>query len=165
MFQETFNSKKKEVRCKFCASDVLSKNFVRHVEKCHHEENEVKKILENPKSSKERRQAFILLRNDTNFDLYIKGETRPRRYNSEQDSTTFYPCIYCKGVFKKEYLKRHTKACKLKVTAATNGKTDYIAESQTLTACSLDPTNTISRLNVKNEVCYLLHTVVFKFLT
>jgi hypothetical protein len=55
--------KTKLVRCKFCNSDIATKNFMRHLKRHHSDEDEVRKIFRLPKNSKERRQAFALLRN------------------------------------------------------------------------------------------------------
>ncbi|CAH1382975.1 unnamed protein product, partial [Tenebrio molitor] len=62
---------------------------------------------------KDRRLAFILLRKDTNFQLHISGTTRPFRKSNEEFSVKFeyHPCIYCKGLFRKQYLRRHAKKC------------------------------------------------------
>lgn len=144
------------MRCKFCTQDISSKNFVRHIETFHRNENEIKEILQYPVRSKERREAFILLRKNTNFDLYIGGIIRPYRETAKKDNILFYPCVYCKGLFKKEYLGRHTKSCVCKKTveAVTLKKCrlNYISESQTLIACASDITNVISKLNVKQQV-------------
>lgn len=153
MFQAKLNSTKKPTKCKFCALDIISKNFVRHIETHHHDEKEVKKILEYPKSSKERRLAFSLLRNSTNFDLYIKGELRPYRETKQQHTTLYYPCIYCKGLYKKAYLRRHTKRCPAKNNnSASNVPKCYVSNSQTMAACAMDTTNVISLLNLKEQV-------------
>lgn len=124
------------------------------METYHSDENEIKAILAYPKCSRARRQAFSLLRKKTNFDLYINGVFRPYRMNKEQTSKTFYPCIYCRGLFKKGYLKRHTKVCSVEYSRNADPRIrhNYITDSQTLTACAMDPTNTISRLNVKEQV-------------
>nr|CAH7759144.1 unnamed protein product [Callosobruchus chinensis] len=145
---------RKSVRCKFCAEDVLSKNFVRHIENNHRDENEVKKCLIFPKGSKQRRNALILLRKGTNFDLYLDGVLRPYRQTEVNESTIFYPCIYCKGLFKKTYLKRHSKVCTDQKTVTDNNQSyrRFISDSQTFAACALDPTNVISKLDVKEQV-------------
>lgn len=122
------------------------------MERHHASETELKNILEYPKKSKERRHAFILLRNETNFNLFINGITRPNRQkvkNSDENSV-YYPCVYCKGLFIKEYLKRHSKVC---VVETKDRKTkNHISLSQTVTACAMDPTNVITKLNVKQQV-------------
>ena len=74
-------------------------------------ENELKNILKYPKKSKEGRHAFTLLRNDTNFNLYINGITRPCRQPLKDDKVDYYPCAYCKELFIKRYIKRHIKSC------------------------------------------------------
>lgn len=145
------------MKCKFCEKDILSKNFVRHLEMYHKEEKEVQKILDCPKGSKERRRAVILLRNSTNFDLYIRGIMRPRRFTNKNDAV-YYPCIYCKGVFKKKYLPRHSKLCSNNKSIKTKMKfhSNYVTDSQTLAACAMDPTDMISRLNVTEQVFFLI---------
>lgn len=151
------------VRCKFCSTDILSKNFVRHMEFNHRKEKEVAEILELPKRSKSRRTAFSLLRNDTNFHLFVNGIVRPYRQTGQQEQTIFYPCVNCKGLFKKHYLRRHKKLCLMQKASTSNTNRNYIADSQTLTACAMDPTNVISRLNVKNEVRIYLFTLNYQF--
>lgn len=115
----------------------------------------MKIILQYPRKSKERRQAYSLLRNATNFDLYIQGELRPYRETNEESASLFYPCIYCKGLFKKQYLKRHTKRCLVNKEKICNSK-DYVSASQSLAACAMDPTNVISTLNIKEQVLFML---------
>lgn len=149
------------MRCRFCESDVFSKNFLRHLERRHGNEKEVKSVLQFPKRSKERRQALSLLRNDTNFDLYIGGTLRPNR-SVPQDMARngkYYPCAYCKGLFLRSYLKRHSKSCKSQETDTICNKTvriSHLSNSQTVIACASDPTDTISKLNVKKQVSYML---------
>ena len=144
---------KKPTHCKFCKKDVTTKNFTRHLIRHHILEPEVKKILEMPKSSKERRQAFCLLRNDTNFDLFIKGDTRPLRTNS-LESKEYYPCAYCKGLFYKHYLRRHAKSCYLQKQTKTNKENQIYqaTQSQTIVACATDPTDVLSKLSIKEKV-------------
>ncbi|KAB0804418.1 hypothetical protein PPYR_01388 [Photinus pyralis] len=146
---------KKQVLCKYCKCKIATKNFARHLESHHRDENEVKKMLQYPRKSKERRQAFSLFRNHTNFDQYIEGVICPYRETIKKNSLTYYPCIYCKGVFQKEYLKRHSKLCVMQNSRkelSSNGRNYYITNSQTAIACAMDTTNVISRLNVKELV-------------
>lgn len=140
------------------------------METYHREKVEVKKLLEYPRGSKERRQGFSLLRNNTNFDLYIKGVVRPYRNTVENNLNLFHPCIYCRGLFKEKYLSRHTKRCLIQKSSNRNNEAhaykNYISESQTLAACAMDTTNVISRLNVKEQVgichhkCLILLTLI-----
>ena len=57
---------------------------MRHLERLHGTETAVQDILKYPKKSKQRRQALSLLRNATNFDLYIGGTVRPNRKIKKQ---------------------------------------------------------------------------------
>ncbi len=129
---------------------------MRHVERHHGSEKEIEDILKLPKNSKDRRQALILLRKDTNFHLHISGITRPFRESKQEslEKLDYYPCIYCKGLFQKQYLKRHTKICICKPNGSkqTHSRMDYVSSSQTVVACASDPTDTLSKLNVKCQV-------------
>lgn len=93
--------------------DIFTKNFMRHLHRNHATEDEVEKILQLPKNSKERRKAVFLLRNDTNFDLFINGNIRPNRvcFKKSEKNSIYFPCAFCKGLFIKEYLRRHAKKC------------------------------------------------------
>uniref|UniRef100_A0A6P7G1V9 Uncharacterized protein PF11_0213-like n=1 Tax=Diabrotica virgifera virgifera TaxID=50390 RepID=A0A6P7G1V9_DIAVI len=151
---------KKVVHCKFCKEDIFTKNFVRHLERNHECETEVINIFQLPKSSKERKIALSALRNDTNFDLYINSnEIRPVRIQSTTyGEPTYYPCAYCKGLFVKSYLRRHSKSCLYQKQWAKGNETrqNHMTNSQTIVACALDPTNVISKLNVKEQVFQIM---------
>lgn len=143
----------KKVKCKFCDQDLPTKNFSRHLERNHSSESEVVDMLTFPKNSKERRRAFMLFRNETNFNLFINGITRPNRqtFKNFGKNEVYYPCAYCKGLYIREYLKRHSRHCPVKAKDTTFRKC-HISASQTVSACAMDTTNTISKLNVKKQV-------------
>ena len=89
----------------------------------------------------------------TNFDLYVQGTKRckkKKQIRTDENFPTFYPCIYCKGVFAKDYLRRHVKICK--VSNENTKVNNCVAKSQTLAACHMDVTNTVSKLFVKEKV-------------
>lgn len=130
---------------------------MRHLERLHSLEQEVIDILAFPKKSKQRKEALAILRNKTNFDLYLKGQICPSRRkpvnlaNSNVGSNiAYYPCVYCKGVFSKNYLRRHVKNCL--VQKGNKITQNCVTKSQTFTACEMDPTNVVSKLNVKEKV-------------
>ncbi|XP_060533817.1 uncharacterized protein LOC132706479 [Cylas formicarius] len=145
---------KKMIRCKFCEEDVFNKNFSRHIQRRHSNEEEVIAIFQYPKGSRKRRDAHALLENESFFNQYIHGNTRPNRRGPDNiDNGAFYlPCAYCKGVYYKQYLRRHSKFCIVQRELSTKERGSQLSLSQTLTACSMDPTNVISKLNVKKEV-------------
>ncbi|KAJ8953434.1 hypothetical protein NQ318_023553 [Aromia moschata] len=70
---------KKMIKCKYCDEDIISKNFLRHLKTWHSQETDVINILSFPKKSKQRKEALAVFRNETNFDLYIRGEICPNR--------------------------------------------------------------------------------------
>ncbi|XP_031357056.1 uncharacterized protein LOC116180961 [Photinus pyralis] len=147
-------------RCNYCDNDVLIKNFVRHLERHHYSEKDVRDMLALPTKSKQRRIALHLLRNNTNFELFVNGTTRPNRTDPKRSTgkAQYYPCVYCKGLFLKSYLKRHAKSCKSQdiATGSSERRINHISHSMTITACAMDPTNVISRLNVKEQVFNLM---------
>lgn len=146
------------MHCKFCREEIANKNFMRHLKRNHIHLKEVQNVFKFPQNSKERRHALGLLRNNINFDLYLQGKIRPKRQHFQDiadKNIDYYPCIYCKGLFIKEYLKRHVKSCKNFINNQTqirSIKTNHLSRSQTFIACAADPTNVISQLNVKEQV-------------
>ncbi|KAI4464826.1 hypothetical protein MML48_3g00002230 [Holotrichia oblita] len=149
--------KLKFIRCKYCDEDTISKNFMRHLKRWHSQEQQVIDILSFPKKSKQRKEALAMFRNQTNFNLYLKGQICPNRRkpsknanNNVESNDVYYPCVYCKGVFSKNYLRRHVKNCS--VQNCKKSTQNCLTMSQTFTACEMDPTNVISKLNVKEKV-------------
>jgi hypothetical protein len=69
---------------------------MRHLKRRHNDENEAIGIFNYPLHSNERRQAFAMLRNDTNFNLYITGLIRPNRQSTKtmDKDATYYPCVH-----------------------------------------------------------------------
>lgn len=57
-----------------------------------------------------------MFRNDSNFDLYLSGTIRPKKQVLFYENKKYYPCIYCKGIFRKSYLNRHCKVCNYNIT-------------------------------------------------
>lgn len=143
--------------CSYCGNEIPTLNFARHLQRQHLNEKEVRDIMQYPKNSKARREGFALLRNEINFDLYMKGVIRPyRQHNTNfEGDVEYYPCAHCKGVFDKKYLRRHAKNCIARYHHTKQIKTNHISQSQTTIACAMDVTNTISKLNVKEQVCIL----------
>jgi hypothetical protein len=66
--------------------------------------------------------------------------------------TTSYPCVHCKGIYTKKYLKRHANSCSLKDANQSGPKINELTLSQTAVACAMDPTEVISKLNIKEQV-------------
>lgn len=120
---------------------------MKHLERHHASEKQVIDVLKIPKNSRDRRQALALLRHDTNFELYMTGNSRPYRKPSQQilNYTEYYPCPHCKILLRKGYLKRHTKFCihKKSHSSETSTRKDHLSHSQTVVACAVDITNTV----------------------
>lgn len=114
---------------------------------------EVRNAFDFPVKSKERKKAISMFRNDSNFDLYVSGTVRPKKQVLLYEKKKYYPCIFCKGVFRKSYLNRHSKICNYNLEKNINQKNgNIVSRSQTEVACFADPTNLISRLEVKEQV-------------
>jgi hypothetical protein len=146
------------VKCTFYAEDIISKNFVRHLMRRHSSEKEVTKILREPLNSKGRKKAIAALRKETHFENYLDGDIRPARRNLNDDNKSqdqnplFYPCTRCKGLYKKSYLRRHVKLCTREIHKETVSTASAVSKSQTFTACELDRTDAVARLEVKEKV-------------
>lgn len=109
-------------------------HFSRHILRQHNDEETVKKIIDMPIKSKERRNAFILLRRKGNFVLQReKNEFKPTRkvprskcgitVQPEErniDKDEYSNCINCFGLFKNSYLWRHRKKCKSNIENTSN---------------------------------------------
>lgn len=158
-FQEEERQGKKIIQCRYCGGDIISTNFARHLERNHLNTEEVQNVFQYPKESKQRRQAFALIRNSTNFELFIKGITRAtRQLKRSSDNIKCYPCVYCKGVFAKAYLNWHSKKCIMQEQVYANenpNRKNQLSLSHTVTACAMDITDTLSKLNVKTQVIFL----------
>ncbi|KAJ8971508.1 hypothetical protein NQ314_000670 [Rhamnusium bicolor] len=140
--------------CTFCEEDISSRNFVRHLTRRHSNVKEIRNMLSFPIKSKERQNALAHLRNNSNFNLYLKGTVRPKNQSNDNNGE-YYPCIYCKAIYSKQFLSRHTRNCVLArnvIGHKPNLKVNNVSRSQTEVACALDPTNVISKLDVKERV-------------
>ncbi|KAK9686933.1 hypothetical protein QE152_g36826 [Popillia japonica] len=104
--------------CCFCDTEVLK--FSRHVLRHHQQEIEVQQILAYNVRDKRRKALFNKLRNQGNFlkstvgDNNIVPVRQPTKANLATDVanvSTYLPCKYCKGFYKRKYLYRHVKKC------------------------------------------------------
>jgi hypothetical protein len=108
---------------------------MRHLERHHGSEKEIIEFFKYPKGSKDRRHALALFRNDTNFELYITGTSRPYRSTTKQllEDPEYYPCAHCKVLLRKDYLKRHAKVCIVAKNSCCDGRSnrkDHVSHSQ-----------------------------------
>lgn len=124
---------------------------MRHLLRNHRNEPEVEEALEFPVKSKQRKQAICMIRNDSNFDLFLRGTVRPKKQTLQDAEKKFYPCIYCKAIYTKTYLRRHCKTCEFRTSPM---EVNVVGRSQTLIAYSSDPTNAISKLEVNEQVSF-----------
>lgn len=96
---------------------------MRHSKRNHKDEKEIQEIFQHPNYNEGR-----------NFNLFIEGnDVRPSRKHLNSNKTgDYYPCVYCKGLYLKTYLKTHAKVClykmKLKPTSCNQWK-NYLGDS------------------------------------
>ncbi|XP_056014596.1 uncharacterized protein LOC125676308 isoform X1 [Ostrea edulis] len=104
--------------CLFC--EKVMPNMARHLTLKHHNEPEVAKILVLSKRSKQRRQLWEELVNKGNFNHNYsviekgKGAVIPKYQKSNTSSADikdYVPCYYCKGLYKRTELWKHTTSC------------------------------------------------------
>lgn len=131
------------------------------MERNHGEEEEVLQIFSLTKNSKARKAALAMLRNDANFDLYIRNnELRTLRNRGDARECEYCPCAYCKALVLRTYLTRHVKVCPmrrrwLETKSNKTVKSNHASASQTIVACARDPNNVISSLQIKDKVSIL----------
>lgn len=93
----------------------------RHFKKHKNEEPEIAQAFLFPKHSKERKGLLEKLRNKGNYDhnqevmMHQKGplkvKRRPGRSSSLLETETYVYCAYCRGMFIRKELWRHTRRC------------------------------------------------------
>lgn len=107
--------------CLFC--EKLYLKIARHLEDCHSEEPRVARAIAYPKGSKERKEAWIILRNDGDYSHNFKvlkqkkGLVIPKYRASGHVSKTprtvgdYVPCQYCKAMYVEAALREHERRC------------------------------------------------------
>lgn len=114
-------------------------NLTRHMQRKHGEEIEVAQFLALKKGSNERKKLIDQLRKRGNFFNNIsdmpkmKPVRRPNQFSEQPQATDYLPCTFCYGLYKKNYLRRHTKVCSLKKNSVEGTQRRKVqAESQSL---------------------------------
>jgi len=63
----------------------------------------------------------------------MKPVSRPNQFAEQPQATDYLPCTFCYGLYKKNYLRRHTKVCYLKKNMAEGTQRRKVqAEAQSL---------------------------------
>ena len=108
----------KKHHCCFC-NQVLWQ-LPRHFRRCHKNEKEVAKALEQKKNSKERREIWKMLTRRGDFSANIKSFQEGTeiicmvRESKKTDPVKALPCEFCKGFFAPNKVKAHENTCFLK---------------------------------------------------
>lgn len=142
---------KKDV-CIFCFQEVT--NFARHMQRNHSNEPQVLKILSYPKGDSKRKTLLDILRKEGNFILFREGKKiipvrRPQRpcpLNNENKTelceNEFAICRYCKGIYKRNSLRKHLKnMCLLEKEEMTVHGRNHLSEAQTFLIAARNQTS------------------------
>ncbi|XP_073719998.1 uncharacterized protein [Misgurnus anguillicaudatus] len=99
--------------------------IARHFKKHEDSETEIAAAFLLPKHSKDRKRLLEKLRNRGNYEHNqevmanksgpLKVRRRPGRSEIELSTKTYVHCIYCKGLFVRKELWRHTRRCPSKI--------------------------------------------------
>nr|XP_055025623.1 uncharacterized protein LOC129415612 [Misgurnus anguillicaudatus] len=99
--------------------------IARHFKKHEDSETEIAAAFLLPKHSKDRKRLLEKLRNRGNYEHNqevmanksgpLKVRRRPVRSEIELSTKTYVHCIYCKGLFVRKELWRHTRRCPSKI--------------------------------------------------
>ncbi|XP_018372557.1 PREDICTED: uncharacterized protein LOC108767291 [Trachymyrmex cornetzi] len=117
MYVDKSNVKSKQNCCIFCMKS--QSKLVRHLEKIHADEPEVKKFAILPKRSLKRKKIIDTMRKNGNFKYNLnatvnKGQLivcrRPNK-KSNKTATDFVACMKCKGFFAKSSIRHHAREC------------------------------------------------------
>lgn len=119
----------------------------------HENEGAVREILTLTKNDDKRKILLDSLRRQGNFLLNSQMEkTRPvRRPRAEESRKDYFPCNFCLGFFKKEYLRRHKKKCKMNKNT-TKLRENHLSESQTFYICTGQNKEFYDSLRLRTEV-------------
>ncbi|XP_029974322.1 uncharacterized protein LOC115407893 isoform X2 [Salarias fasciatus] len=98
--------------------------IARHLKKHEKEEPAIAEAFSLPKYSKERKKLLEKLRNKGNFehnqevltnnDGLLKVKRRSKQAESSSNSKMYVHCVYCKGMFIRNSLWRHSRSCPAK---------------------------------------------------
>lgn len=141
--------------CPFCFINVT--HFARHLQRKHLDEDQVKKILNMEKNSKDRKLAIQALRKKGSFvkttETHKLKPMRKPNYSQDIDEKEYYPCPYCLGYYKRTYLWRHKKVCKAVINTDNKGrKIQHLTESQTFLVSTGLLGNFLNKSRLKSEV-------------
>lgn len=98
----------------------------------------------------------------------MNGVTRPnrrRRNESNKDKKNYHPCARCKGLYIKQYLRRHSQICTIKMKNVFQNRKDDVDNPQTAgPACESSARSVTSKLNVSLKFSLLLNVICGKII-
>ena len=105
----------KKHNCKFC--NKMKTKMSGHLQRLHKNEAEVAAIMALPKYSKERRQGFIKLLHEGDYDHNVSvlrtgsGCFIPKYRSKDRKVVDCLTCPHCKGLYLKTLLSKHISRC------------------------------------------------------
>lgn len=135
-------------------------NFSRHLFRKHGKEESVQKILEQPKGDRKRKVMIDLLRKQGNFSIIGENIMRPVQRPTSKPiedvtPTDYFPCKYCKGLYKKKSLRRHALTCYF--NNENSKKKNFASEGQTMLAFTESRQAFLKKLRLHSEVFNTMH--------
>ena len=145
--------------CLFC--EQLLFKLPRHLERCHEKEMEVARALSFPKKSKERKEAWVRVRNmgDYKYNVAIKPDDTPvvTRESKRKGNVQYVPCVNCKGFFDSRSLYKHVRLCKPESQVDCSVKAGRILLASSV---SNDNTSTVNKYLLCNMRRDELHLII-----
>ena len=105
----------KQHGCLYCSKMVLKMST--HLERKHSHELEVAAVLQLPKNSKERRDAFVELLHQGdykhNYDVLLTqpGTVIPKYRKEGYEIDDLIACQFCRGMYRKSLISKHAHKC------------------------------------------------------
>ncbi|KAJ8950216.1 hypothetical protein NQ314_007968 [Rhamnusium bicolor] len=129
-------NKYKKTICKFYEYQIVSKHFLRHLERRHKDEPTVKELLNKKPNCLKKKALPSLICNEGNLDDGLRGKIIPkkRKIGENINEKDFTICQYCRAFYRRLNLSRHVKKCSAR-PAESEGTTRPLAESYIYAAC------------------------------
>lgn len=128
-------------------------------------EESVAEIASLPTGNAQRKVLFDLLRKQGNYSIYqeniLRPVQRPSSSTAIDPTLIFLPCIYCKGLYRKQSLHRHAKKCRSNFSR--NKHKRFSSEGQTMLAFTESRQPFLNRLRLKDEVFNKMHADEISF--
>lgn len=131
-------------------------HFARHLVRNHKEEGAIQELTALPQNNPRRKILLDTIRRQGNYVLnqnvaILRPIRRPRFNVTTTETSEYLACNYCLGYFKRRYLRRHRRTCKLR-TNEPSGRENHLSEAQMFSVCTGEYKDFYSTLRVTKEV-------------